>query len=443
MMLRSDGSGGLVRASVAESLHVDARMEALGEGRSIPIKESNQTSPVFDPTARPAWVPGLFCALLQRRMAHGRLSITWPNGAQSVVRGGAPGPAGDIRLHSMRPLLRMLVGGGLGFAESYIAGDWDSPDLATLIELGSVNRKANTKRPGAHLPYRLANRLRHLRRANTRGGSRRNIAYHYDLGNRFYEQWLDPSLTYSSAIYQDADQSLESAQTHKCRRLLALLNARPGEHLLEIGCGWGNFASLAARERQLRVTAVTLSREQFDFAKRRIFEEGLNEKVHVTIRDYRDIEGTYDHVASVEMFEAVGEAYWPAYFAKLRDSLRPRGRAALQVITIDEALFDSYRRGIDFIQKYIFPGGMLPTRSVLADQVRRAGLRWAGDDGFGQHYARTLAEWRARFTEMWPAIAQHGFDERFRRLWTFYLAYCEGGFRAGNIDVRQVVLVRD
>ena len=407
------------------------------------MKDADHASARFTPADKRAGLRGLFEALLQRRMTNGRLRLVWPDGTEATIHGRAPGPEAELHLRNLRPLVRLMMGGGLGFAESYVAGDWDSPDLATVIELGAVNKRESIQSLAAASPYRLANRLFHLLRANSLRGSQRNIAYHYDLGNRFYERWLDPTLTYSSAIYGSPNQSLDAAQQNKCRRLLSLLDTRPGEHLLEIGCGWGNLASMAARERQLRVTAITLSKEQFAFAKRRMFEEGLNEKVEVTLRDYRDVEGCYDHIASVEMFEAVGESYWPTFFAKLRESLKPRGQAALQVITIDDSLFSTYRRGVDFIQKYVFPGGMLPSRDVLADQVRRAGLRWLSDDGFGPHYSRTLAEWRQRFTEMWPQIAPLGFDERFRRLWTFYLAYCEGGFRAGNIDVKQVALARD
>jgi cyclopropane-fatty-acyl-phospholipid synthase len=221
-----------------------------------------------------------------------------------------------------------------------------------------------------------------------------------------------------------------------------MLGAKPGERVLEIGCGWGHFAALAARERGLRVTAITLSREQYDFAVARIAAEGLEHLVQVRLVDYRDIDERFDHVVSVEMFEAVGEEYWPAFFDKLREVLEPGGRAALQIITIEDRLFDYYRRGVDFIQRYVFPGGMLPSPRILAERVRDAGLTWLKDDGFGPDYARTLAEWRRRFEEAWPRLKRMDFDERFRRMWRLYLAYCEGGFRAGNIDVRQIALTR-
>jgi len=285
-------------------------------------------------------------------------------------------------------------------------------------------------------------RLRHSLRHNNPSGSRRNIAFHYDMGNAFFDAWLDPSMTYSSAVFEGDGQDLADAQRNKYARLLDRLGARPGERLLEVGCGWGGFARYAAAERGLEVTALTISREQYELARRRVHEDGLAEKVEVVMRDYRAEDGRYDHVASIEMFEAVGEAYWPAFFAKIAQCLKPGGRAALQIITIDDALFESYRRGVDFIQAHIFPGGMLPSEGALRREVAMAGLAWHEAEWFGQHYARTLAEWRRRFQAAWPELTRQGFDGDFRRLWTYYLAYCEGGFRAGNIDVAQIALAR-
>jgi cyclopropane-fatty-acyl-phospholipid synthase len=294
----------------------------------------------------------------------------------------------------------------------------------------------------AALPKWLRDRWRHRRNAYSRDRARANIAAHYDLGNNFYAQWLDETLTYSSAIFERRDQPLAEAQRNKYRRVLSLLAPKPDARLLEIGCGWGQFACLAAKEARARVTAITLSREQHDFARRRVFEEGLAERISVELRDYRDVEGRFDGIASIEMIEAVGEEYWPAYFSKIAETLEPGARAAIQAITIDEALFPSYRRGADFIQKYVFPGGMLPSGDALRAEAERAGLKWMGGDGFGAHYAETLAAWRRRFLAAWDRIAAQGFDERFKRLWTYYLAYCEGGFRARNIDVRQIVFAK-
>lgn len=372
----------------------------------------------------------------------GSLVLTWPDGVVTVTEGKEPGPAAVVRLNRWRAVRRALLGGAIGLAESYLDGDWDSPDVAAAIEFGAHLQRSGRLRRRPSLPRRWLDRWRHGRNANSRARARRNIAAHYDLGNAFYALWLDETLTYSSAIFERAGQPLGEAQRHKYRRLLALLAPAPGARLLEIGCGWGHFACLAAKEAGVKVTAITLSREQHEFARRRVFAEGLTERVSVELCDYRDVKGRFDRIAAIEMIEAVGEAYWPVFFAKLAESLAPGGRAALQAITIDEPLFPRYRRGADFIQKYVFPGGMLPSGAVLKAEGERAGLAWLGAEGFGSHYAETLAAWRRRFLAAWERIAALGFDERFKRLWTYYLAYCEGGFRAGNIDVRQVVFAK-
>lgn len=380
---------------------------------------------------------------IDRHFEYGSLIIRWPDGKETRHVGEKAGPNAEIDVRSWRVLRRLLFGGSIGLAEGYMAGEWDSPDLAATIELGAMHRRDAAARPHRHALFqRFVNRLRHRARKNSKPGSRRNIAYHYDLGNDFYREWLDPTMTYSAAVFEDGANNLETAQIHKCRRLLDMLDAKPGERILEIGCGWGQFASIAARERGLHVTAITLSKEQHDFAAARIAAEGLADQVQIRLVDYRDIDETFDHVVSVEMFEAVGEEYWPVFFDKLRDVLKPGGRAALQIITIEDRLFEYYRRGVDFIQRYVFPGGMLPSPRILADRVRDAGLTWLKDDGFGLDYARTLAEWRRQFDAAWPRLRRLDFDERFRRMWRLYLAYCEGGFRAGNIDVRQIALTR-
>jgi cyclopropane-fatty-acyl-phospholipid synthase len=372
----------------------------------------------------------------------GSLRLRWPDGVETVTAGAAPGPQAVLHLHRWRAVRRALLGGALGLAEAYLDGDWDSPDIASVIEFGAHLQRAGHLKRRPSLPQRWLDRLRHRGNANTRAKARANIAAHYDLGNTFYQQWLDETLTYSSAIFEHAGQPLDEAQHNKYRRLLALLAPPPDGRLLEIGCGWGQFACLAAKEAGVKVTAITLSKEQHDFARRRVFAEGLAERVSVELCDYRDVKGRFDRIASIEMIEAVGEAYWPVFFAKLAESLAPGGRAALQAITIDEALFPRYRRSADFIQKHVFPGGMLPSAAALRSEGERAGLAWLGAEGFGSHYAETLAAWRRRFHAAWDRIAALGFDERFRRLWTYYLAYCEGGFRAGNIDVRQVVFAK-
>lgn len=384
-----------------------------------------------------------FLAGVLDRLDYGCLSVTLPDGGTMTGHGraGTELKAG-ITLHSYRALRRLLLGGDVGFAEAYVAGDWDTADLPALLTVAARNQNRLGRSIDGIAPLRWWNRLLHLARPNSRHGSRRNIASHYDLGNDFYAAWLDEGMTYSAAVFAAGTPSLEHAQQEKYARLCAAADLRPGDHVLEIGCGWGGFAVTAARDYGCRVTAVTVSREQWQYARDRIAASGLADRVDIRLQDYRDVEGIYDAVVSIEMFEAVGETYWPVFADVVRDRLKPGGRAALQVITIDDALFGSYRRSADFIQRYVFPGGMLPSPAVLRRVVEGGGLRWLSEDMFGMDYARTLAEWHRRFLDAWPRIERLGFDTRFRRLWTYYLAYCEAGFRAGSIDVGHFVVVR-
>lgn len=380
---------------------------------------------------------------LQAGLLQGRLIAHLPDGQQRHIGGHAPGPVAEVRLLNWRPARRLIAGGLLGWSRSYIDGDWDSPDLVALAELFSLNRVSlNATTSGSWLAAGV-NSLAHALRANTRAGSRRNIAFHYDLGNDFYASWLDAGMTYSSAVFETPDQSLEAAQTVKYRRLLDSLHVKPGEHLLEIGCGWGGLAAIAARDYGLIVTGLTLSAAQLDHGRAHIARAGLADRVDLKLCDYREIGGRYDHIISIEMLEAVGQRYWQTYMDVLMARLRPGGRAALQVITIDEAIFDTYRRGADFIQTYIFPGGMLPTVARLKSHAARAGLEWRHQASHGADYARTLALWRERFDAA-RAGGQlpPGFDTRFQRIWHYYLTYCEGGFRAGGVDVIQALLSR-
>lgn len=380
--------------------------------------------------------------MLGRRLRAGNLEIELPNGRYLRLSGREAGPSAVLRLNRWRALRRFFGGGTVGFGESYMDGDWDSPDLPKVIELAARNLP---KRPMAFRtlsPWRLGDRVRHVLRPNTRDGSRENIAAHYDLGNDFYALWLDPSMTYSSAVFADGANDLESAQTVKNRRLMDLAGIQPGDRVLEIGCGWGGFALQAARDRGAHVTAVTVSRAQFDEARKRVAAAGLSEKVDIRLCDYRDLDGEWDHAVSVEMIEAVGEKYWQVYFDRVAASIRPGGTFALQAIVIENARFDAYRRSADFIQKHIFPGGALLSPDVLRDHAAAARLKWKTSNGYGLDYAETLAQWRSRFENAANRVGGMGFDERFRRCWSFYLAYCEGGFRAGNIDALQVALVR-
>ncbi len=379
---------------------------------------------------------------LGRCLRAGRVRLELPDGSHHVFEGAEPGPSAVLKVLRPRFVRRLLLGGHNGFAEAYLDGDFETDDLAKLIEVCALNEAAWQKGVHGHPVMRLINRLPHLLRPNSKSGSRRNIAYHYDLGNAFYEQWLDPSMTYSSAVFASPDDSLEVAQQNKYMAMTKLADLSPDHHLLEVGCGWGGFAAFAARETGCRVTAITISEEQYNYARKRVHLDGLAERVEIKRQDYRDVTGRFDRVASIEMFEAVGERYWPVFFAKLRDTLSPEGRIALQVITIDEAIWEPYRRGVDFIQRYIFPGGLLPSRQALKTSVQEAGLEWLNDRGFGLDYARTLEDWSKRFEAAWPRIAALGFDERFRRMWHYYLAYCAAGFQIGRIDVRQIALTR-
>ena len=373
-------------------------------------------------------------------LPRGALTVQTPEGNLFRVGGNGPGPEAHIVLRNWRLPNRAFSGATIGVAESYMDGDWESPDVTSFLELFVVNEDAGEQvAGGANWFVTAIQRFRHWLNENTRTGSQRNISAHYDLGNRFYEQWLDPSMTYSSALYSTGANDLESAQIEKFRALAHDTGIGPNDHVLEIGCGWGGFAEFAAREIGCRVTGLTISREQHDFAKARIVRAGLADKVDIKFQDYRDETGKYDRIASIEMFEAVGEKYWPAFFGKVKDCLRPDGTAGMQIITIKESAFERYRARPDFIQRYVFPGGMLPTPTLLKSLSADHGLTYVRERIFAQDYARTLADWRERFWQSWEKIVPLGFDERFKKLWEFYLYYCEAGFRAEYIDVRQVI----
>jgi cyclopropane-fatty-acyl-phospholipid synthase len=333
--------------------------------------------------------------------------------------------------------------GTIGVGESYMDHDWDSPDVTAFLELFLVNMDLGEKyATGGRGILQLFDKLRHWLNINTRSQSKRNIAAHYDLGNAFYKEWLDTTMTYSSALYQTGANDLQSAQTAKYRALAEATGIGPNDHVLEIGCGWGGFAEFAASEIGCKVTGLTISREQLAYAEERIQKAGLSDRATFKFQDYRDETGVYDRIISIEMLEAVGEKFWATYFGKLRDCLREGGRAGIQAITIASAVFPMYRSQPDFIQRYVFPGGMLPTNDHLRTYGDEAGLTIVGNRAFAADYARTLAEWRERFWARWETIRPLGFDERFKRLWEFYLFYCEAGFRAENINVRQVVYAR-
>jgi cyclopropane-fatty-acyl-phospholipid synthase len=325
--------------------------------------------------------------------------------------------------------------GDIGLAEAYIDGDWWTPDLVSVLDFGLRNEASLPRAASSPLVQRCINKVRHAMRRNTRRGSKRNIQAHYDLGNAFYAPWLDATMNYSSALYRSPDQTLEDAQNAKLDRVIDLLAPNSGDDVLEIGCGWGAVAERLAG--QCRFTGITLSREQLAYAKARV-----RANADIRLQDYRDIKGKFDRIVSIEMFEAVGEAYWGGYFEKLRNALRPGGRAVLQVITIDERRFSSYRSAPDFIQKYIFPGGMLPTVPIMQQLIDECGMKLERIELFGASYAATLAEWQRRFQAAWPSLQELGFDRRFKRMWEFYLAYCQSGFANNAIDVGLYLIKR-
>ena len=380
---------------------------------------------------------------LVSRLRAGHLRIVLPSGQPMRFAGREPGPQATVVLRRWRAVRRLALGGDVGFAESFVDGDWTTPDLIALVRLAARNMEAFNRAISGSKLLRAVERLRHLLRRNSRRGSRRNIVAHYDLGNAFYRLWLDGTMQYSSGIFEIGAETLEAAQARKIARIADLLKLDNGETVLEIGCGWGGLAARFAADSGARVTALTLSPAQRAWASGLAAASELSDRIDVRLQDYRDVEGTFDRIVSIEMLEAVGEAWWPTYFRVLADRLKPGGRAVLQVITIADQRYEAYRRTPDFIQKHVFPGGFLPSRSALMAQIAAAGLRLTHSETFGSSYARTLAEWRARFLAHWPDIVAQGFDERFQRLWTYYLCYCEAGFAEGAIDVGLYVIERD
>ena len=382
-------------------------------------------------------------SLLLRNVKFGQIQLALPDG--EILTFGRKSPDGPavLKVHNMAFFNRTLRQGAMGFAESYMDGEWSSPDLAKLLILLNSNMTMLQQSIGKNRATQWINRIIHILRPNTREGAKRNIHAHYDLGNEFYALWLDATMTYSSALFRDSQQTLRDAQNEKYRALAASTDIGPDDHVLEIGCGWGGFAEFAAREIGCKVTGITISNEQLAFAKNRIAMAGLQDKVDFKFCDYRDLTEKYDRIVSIEMFEAVGESYWPTYFDQVHACLKPGGKAGLQIITIAKERFDSYRKKTDFIQRYIFPGGMLPSPERLDGEFANADLKLVAREDFAADYARTLAEWRHRFLEVWPEVQALGFDARFRNMWEYYLAYCEAGFTTQSIDVSHFALMRD
>lgn len=375
-------------------------------------------------------------------MQNGRIDFVLPDGRKFRAEGKNPGPVAELHIHNPDIFARLIREGDLGFCDAYLDEWWSTPDLQAFMDLVHAdNEDIYDGFPGQGL-VRAFERFRFWLQRNHRKQAKKNISYHYDLGNDFYGLWLDDTMTYSSALFETGQESTEKAQIAKYASMVDEMGAQPGDHILEIGCGWGGFAEYAAKERGLKVTGLTISEEQFKYAKERIEKAGLSDKVDFKLQDYRDETGHYDGIASIEMFEAVGEKYWPAYFDTVRERLKPGKNATLQIITVQDRRWDVYKRGVDFIQKYIFPGGMLPSPMALREQVAKAGLSVEKSIEFGQSYNITLRRWHETFNEKWDQIAKLGFDDRFRRMWNFYLTSCAATFESGNCDVTQITIKR-
>ncbi|MDP2093207.1 MAG: cyclopropane-fatty-acyl-phospholipid synthase family protein [Hydrogenophaga sp.] len=392
--------------------------------------------------ALPRNAPAAARTLMQllQRLRHGSLTLQLPDG--SVQRfGSTDGPHASLRMVNWNMCRAVLKSGDIGFAESFMAGDWTTPNLTALLGLMVANRREVEDAIYGSWLGRLAYRVRHLLNRNSKANSRKNIHAHYDLGNAFYELWLDGTMNYSSALFEVPEQSMVDAQHAKVRRALRMAGVQPGDRVLEIGCGWGALAEKATTEFGATVTGVTLSTEQLAFAQQRMDKLGVQDQADLRLQDYRDIaDAPFDAICSIEMLEAVGREYWPTYFQSVAKLLKPGGRACIQSIVIDDALFERYIAGTDFIQQYIFPGGCLPCPRELRAQAAQAGLEVVDEFAFGPDYARTLQLWREQFLHEQERVLQLGFDQRFLRIWEFYLAYCEAAFTGANVDVVQITL---
>ncbi|MDA0721056.1 MAG: cyclopropane-fatty-acyl-phospholipid synthase [Proteobacteria bacterium] len=391
-------------------------------------------------TGLPRYFSNVFDAL--KTMKRGRIDIILPDGRHFRADGAEPGYVAEVHVHNTDVFARTVREGDLGFCESYMDGWWSTPDLMAFMDLMHDDMEhIYDGFPGQFL-VRFYERMRFWLQNNSKKQARKNISHHYDLGNEFYGLWLDDTMTYSSAKFVTGQESMEAGQIEKYKSMVDQMGVQPGDHVLEIGCGWGGFAEYAAKERGLRVTGLTISQAQHDYAVARMQKAGLSDKVTIKMQDYRDEKGIYDGIASIEMFEAVGEKYWPVYFETLHDRLKPGKNATLQIITVEHRRWHVYKRGVDFIQKYIFPGGMLPSPVVLRQEIEKAGLHVAQSIEFGESYSQTLRRWHDTFNARWDQVQALGFDDRFRRMWNFYLTSCAGTFHSGNCDVTQITLTR-
>ena len=378
--------------------------------------------------------------VLLKKGQNGCIDFVLDDGRTFRAEGPHPGPVCEIQIHNFGIFERLLREGQLGFCDAYLDGQWSTPDLQAFMDyIHADNDEVFDSFPGQKL-VQFYERLRFWMQGNSKGQARKNISYHYDLGNDFYKLWFDKTMTYSSALFETGQESLEEAQTAKYASMVDQMGVNAGDHVLEIGCGWGGFAEYAAKERGLSVTCLTISKEQIKYAQDRINAAGLQDLVTLKLQDYRDETGVYDGIASIEMFEAVGEKYWPSYFQTVHDRLKPGGQATLQIITVRDDRFEIYRKSVDFIQKYIFPGGMLPSPLVLSKQAQEAGLKVVKSIEFGESYSETLRRWHDTFNDKWDQVLAMGFDDRFRRMWNFYLTSCAATFHYGNCDVTQITI---
>ena len=378
-----------------------------------------------------------------KKFSYGSIQIEFSNGYIENIKAKKPGPKAMLKINKPNAAKEIIQGGSVAFAESYINKDISTDNLTNLIHYCAMNNDQAESTFNISILKKIIHKVFHYKNKNTKNQAKKNISFHYDLGNKFYEYWLDKTMTYSSAIFNNKSIELEAAQNNKYKKLAELSAIKNGDQILEIGCGWGGFAEFIGNNYDCNLTAVTISKEQYEYTKKRIFDANLSHKIEVLLCDYRNITGKFDKIVSIEMFEAVGKQYWNTFFKKIENILKPKGSISLQLITIDDNIYDVYKTNPDFIQKYIFPGGMLPSDKILKELINKTSLKINSIDSFSKDYAKTLNIWNKEFNKKWDKIEKLGFDENFKLLWNYYLSYCEGGFLSKNIDLKQIKLSLD
>lgn len=378
-----------------------------------------------------------------KKFSYGSIQIEFSDGYIENIMAKKPGPKAMLKINKPNAAKEIIQGGSVAFAESYINKDISTDNLTNLIHYCALNNDQAESTFNISILKKIIHKVFHYKNKNTKNQAKKNISFHYDLGNKFYEYWLDKTMTYSSAIFNNKSIELEAAQNNKYKKLAELSAIKNGDQILEIGCGWGGFAEFIGNNYDCNLTAVTISKEQYEYTKKRIFDANLSHKIEVLLCDYRNITGKFDKIVSIEMFEAVGKQYWNTFFKKIENILKPKGSISLQLITIDDNIYDVYKTNPDFIQKYIFPGGMLPSDKILKKLINKTSLKINSIDSFSKDYAKTLNIWNKEFNKKWDKIEKLGFDENFKLLWNYYLSYCEGGFLSKNIDLKQIKLSLD